>query len=112
MPDYLISRAVVPPNFNYEDYQRRSNEPIRFDVVTVVEAKNPQDAVNALIAATGIITTGFAVVECTLIGFGSQSKLAKGGKLVADFSADTPAIEENSTGTEHHVVQEDEDPGI
>lgn len=84
MPDYMIFRAVVPPGFNLEEYAKRSNEPIRYDTVTVIEAKNEQEAVETLISATGVVTAGFAVCRAKLFSYDSQgSKLGAGGKLVA-----------------------------
>lgn len=81
MANYMVFRAVVPPSFNLQEYSKHSSEPIRFDPVTVTEADSPQEAVNNVIAATGIITTGFAACEVDLIGFGSKSKIGPGGLL-------------------------------
>lgn len=100
MPYYMVFRAVTPPNFDFESYQKHSSDPIKFDSVTVVQADTPDDAINALIGSTGMIVTSFAAVEVSLRTFQSDTSLGSGGVLVApstpqlangEPAADTPA---------------------
>lgn len=76
---YMIFRAVAAPSSDYRNF----DGPIRYDPVTVVEADAPQEAVEAVIAATGTVSLSFAACECTMHGFSSRQHVGEGGELVA-----------------------------
>lgn len=100
MNSYMIFRAVTPPSFDVRQYNKYSGEPIRYDPVTAVEADSPENAVNAVIAATGTVSLSFAAVECTIVSFTSKSKLSADGVLRAPGTEKAQQLESNDAKLE------------